>query len=220
MLPVRLARSSSIQSRAPDSLDDQLLKVVVIGDVTVGKTSLIQRYVNNTYKEGYKATIGVDFSLKQIRWSNTCSIKLQLWDIAGQERFASITRAYYRGADGCFLLFDLSNSATLRRAARWKEDLDAKCRLPDGSPVPCLLLANKSDLRQRQVTKEEIRDLCQKYAFVGCREVSVKDNINVAESVRFLVDIIMGQSHLANSPTKTTQLQDSHPAARRKFCAC
>ncbi|KAK7101746.1 ras-related protein Rab-7L1-like [Littorina saxatilis] len=208
-----------------EATGELLMKVVVIGDVTVGKTSLIQRYVNNTFREGYKATIGVDFSLKQIQWSDVCTIKLQLWDIAGQERFASITRAYYRDADGCLLLFDVTNLASFRRAATWKEDLDSKCRLPDGAPVPCLLLANKSDLsHKRQVSRDEIRALCGKYPFIGWREISVKDNVNISQSLSYLVDFMLGQScvqsHKYHKQLFREDVGQIDTSRRKWMCAC
>ncbi|XP_005428179.1 ras-related protein Rab-7L1 [Geospiza fortis] len=85
----------------------------------------------------------VDFALKVVQWSESETVRLQLWDIAGQERFTSMTRLYYREASACVIMFDVTNSSTFSNSQKWKQDLDSKLVLPDGSPVPCLLLANK-----------------------------------------------------------------------------
>ncbi|NWZ97570.1 RAB7L protein, partial [Nesospiza acunhae] len=85
----------------------------------------------------------VDFALKVVQWSESETVRLQLWDIAGQERFTSMTRLYYREASACVIMFDVTNSSTFSNSQKWKQDLDSKLALPDGSPVPCLLLANK-----------------------------------------------------------------------------
>ncbi|RXM95746.1 Ras-related protein Rab-7L1 [Acipenser ruthenus] len=122
---------------------DYLFKVLVIGDREVGKTSLVQRYVNDKFSKHYKSTVGVDFAVKVIQWSDTETVRLQLWDIAGQERFASMTRIYYKEASGCFIVFDVMNPTTLNNSLKWKQDLDSKVMRADGSPVPCMLLANK-----------------------------------------------------------------------------
>lgn len=87
--------------------------------------------------------IGVDFALKVLRWDPDTVVRLQLWDIAGQERFGSMTRVYYKEAVGAFVVFDVTRSATLEAVPKWKADLDAKVALPDGRPIPTVLLANK-----------------------------------------------------------------------------
>uniref|UniRef100_A0A0A9WWE0 Ras-related protein Rab-7L1 n=1 Tax=Lygus hesperus TaxID=30085 RepID=A0A0A9WWE0_LYGHE len=126
-------------------LPEKLFKVIIIGDPTVGKTSFIQRYVQNSFARDYKGTVGVDFALKVLHWYDSQVIKLQLWDIAGQERFTWMTRVYYKDAHGCVIMFDLSNKNSFENTLKWKKDLDSKCSLADGSPVPCMLLANKEE---------------------------------------------------------------------------
>uniref|UniRef100_A0A8D1LSX6 Ras-related protein Rab n=1 Tax=Sus scrofa TaxID=9823 RepID=A0A8D1LSX6_PIG len=122
---------------------DHLFKVLVVGDAAVGKTSLVQRYSQDSFSKHYKSTVGVDFALKVLQWSDSEVVRLQLWDIAGQERFTSMTRLYYRDASACVIMFDVTNATTFSNSQRWKQDLDSKLTLPNGGPVPCLLLANK-----------------------------------------------------------------------------
>jgi len=170
-----------------------LFKVLIIGDPTVGKTSFVQRYVNNLFRRDYKMTIGVDFALKVIKWSDTQNIKMQLWDIAGQERFTSMTRVYYKDAHACIIMFDLTQRLTFQNAVKWKKDLDLKCTLQDGSPVPCLLLANKCDLSHREIEQAEIEEMCKEHDFVGWTEISVKEGLMVEESMRFLIEEMMSK---------------------------
>lgn len=118
---------------------------MVVGDLGVGKTSLIQRYVHNIFNREYKATIGVDFAYKLIQISRNKVVRLQLWDIGGQERFGNMTRVYYREAVGALIVFDLTRNVTLETVKKWKSDIDSKVRLQDAyeSPIPVVLLANK-----------------------------------------------------------------------------
>ncbi|XP_013384092.1 ras-related protein Rab-7L1 [Lingula anatina] len=168
---------------------EKLFKVIIIGDPTVGKTSFVQRYVNDSYRRDYKGTIGVDFALKVVKWSDRETVKLQLWDIAGQERFTSMTRVYYKDAHACIIMFDLLQKSTFNNAIKWKKDLDSKCTLPDGSNVPCLLLGNKCDLhQQRKVDQEEIETMCKENEFLDWKEISVKENIMIEESMRCLLE--------------------------------
>lgn len=143
---------------------EHLYKILVIGELGTGKTSFIKRYVHQFFSNNYRATIGVDFALKVIPWDENTIVRLQLWDIAGrypswkdkafvrdfslfsrigQERFGNMTRVYYKEAVGAFIVFDVTRSATFDAVAKWKQDLDAKVQLPDGSNIPCVLLANK-----------------------------------------------------------------------------
>lgn len=209
-------------------MSEVLFKVLIIGDPTVGKTSFVQRYVNNMFRRDYKMTIGVDFALKVIKWSDTQNIKLQLWDIAGQERFTSMTRVYYKDAHACIVMFDLTQRPTFQNAVRWKKDLDHKCELQDGTPVPCLLLANKCDLNQREISQAEIEDVCKDNDFVGWTEISVKESLMVEESMRFLIEEMMSKHtafddfsdslRLPTSPVIRPSQNDTPPSSSR--CGC
>lgn len=147
-----------------------MYKILVIGDLGTGKTSIIKRYVHRFFTQHYRATIGVDFALKVLNWDENTLIRLQLWDIAGkksiitpktstwaektwrtiilydvsgQERYGNMTRVYYKEAVGAFIVFDVTRKNTFDSVTNWKSDLDSKVQLPDGSPIPCVLLANK-----------------------------------------------------------------------------
>ena len=90
-----------------------LFKILVIGELGTGKTSFIKRYVHQFFSDHYRATIGVDFALKVLQWDEDGTVvRLQLWDIAGQERFSSMTRAYYKGAVGAVVMFDQVSTNT------------------------------------------------------------------------------------------------------------
>lgn len=119
-------------------------KILVVGDLGTGKTSILRRFVHNTFTSHYKSTIGVDFALKIIQHESDMTINLQLWDIAGQERFGNITRVYYKGAVGAFVVYDVSRAITFQNVLKWKNDLDTKVQLPKGrGNIPVVLLANK-----------------------------------------------------------------------------
>jgi len=135
---------------------EYIFKVLVIGELGSGKTSLIKRYVHDFFTQHYRATIGVDFALKVVHHNDHTLVRLQLWDIAGQERFGNMTRVYYRDAAAAFVVFDLTRIATFEAAAKWKDDLDMKVVTGDGSRVPAILLANKCDLREESTVMNMI----------------------------------------------------------------
>ncbi|XP_077190871.1 ras-related protein Rab-7L1 isoform X3 [Paroedura picta] len=105
-----------------------------------------------------------------------------------------MTRLYYREASACIIMFDVTSVSTFTSCGKWKQDLDSKLKLPDGSPVPCLLLANKCDLSPWAVTREEIDHFSKENAFTGWTETSVKENKNVNESMRVLIEKMMSMS--------------------------
>ncbi|KAE8623627.1 hypothetical protein XENTR_v10005678 [Xenopus tropicalis] len=141
----------------------------------------------------------VDFALKVVQWSDTETVRLQLWDIAGQERFASMTRLYYKQASACVIMFDLTNSESFRNCQMWKDDLDNKVILPNGDFVPCILLANKCDLSPWAVSRQQIDQFSKENNFIGWTETSVKENININESMRVLIERMMASREAGNS---------------------
>jgi len=172
--------------------NEHLYKVLVIGELGTGKTSIIKRYVHQFFSQHYRATIGVDFALKVVHWDQNTVIRLQLWDIAGQERFGNMTRVYYKEAVGAFIVFDVTRTSTFESVAKWKQDLDAKVQLPDGSPIPCVLLANKCDQPKEGIvaTPGKLDEYCKEKGFAGWFETSAKDNINIDDAAKFLVGTV------------------------------
>lgn len=127
---------------------DMIFKILVIGDPNVGKTSIVHRYTSDLFTEKYKATIGVDFALKTVLLSNIPGsepkkVYLQLWDLAGQERVKQLTRVYYEGAAGIFLVFDVSSIQSLDSIKSWYSVIRESLQ---ETKIPIFLLANKCDL--------------------------------------------------------------------------
>ncbi|XP_077206656.1 ras-related protein Rab-32 [Paroedura picta] len=184
-------RSSGGSAGAGDCRE-HLFKVLVIGELGVGKTSIIKRYVHQLFSQHYRATIGVDFALKVLNWDSKTLVRLQLWDIAGQERFGNMTRVYYKEAVGALVVFDVTRGSTFDAVCKWKHDLDSKVLLPNGNPIPAVLLANKCDQKRDGGQNPSSMDqFCKDGGFVGWFETSAKDDINIDEAARFLVEHIL-----------------------------
>jgi Ras-related protein Rab-32 len=172
--------------------NDLLLKVLVIGESACGKTSLIRRYVHGIFQASVKGTIGVDFALKVVNWEQRRNITLQVWDIAGQERYGQMTRVYYQAAVGALVVYDVSRSTTFDAVSKWKEDVDSKVHMQDGQPIPCVLVGNKSDLTPDVVRSKETMDAyCRQHNFVSYFETSAKDELNVAAAFQALIASIL-----------------------------
>ncbi|KAH7827458.1 Rab32B2 [Monocercomonoides exilis] len=168
-----------------------LFKVLVVGDYAVGKTSLIKRYVSNVFNTNYKLTIGVDYCEKSIDWGDGVTISLQLWDIAGHERFGHMTSVYYKHAIASLIVFDLARPETLETSLKWKEDINSRISLADGRSIPFMLLANKCDLPEVSIDREYLNRFVEENGFVGWMETSARTNKNIDSAVRMLVRSIL-----------------------------
>jgi small GTP-binding protein len=129
---------------------DYLFKTVLIGDSGVGKSNLLSRFTKNEFNLESKTTIGVEFATKSVVLEGKV-VKAQIWDTAGQERYRAITSAYYRGAVGALLVYDICKPATLENASRWLKEL----RDHADSHVVVMLVGNKTDLKHLRAIKQE-----------------------------------------------------------------
>lgn len=155
------------------------VKVVVIGNSAVGKTSLIQQFEHARFTEHFKPTIGADFSNKEIQLDDRIVI-LQIWDTAGQERFQSLSSAFYRGADCCALVYDITKPETFEALLNWKQIFMAKSAPSNPETFPFLVIGNKVDLEdQRKVSSLEAKKFCQQNGNMLFFEASAKNNLNV-----------------------------------------
>jgi len=139
---------------AEQSNYDYLFKIVLIGDSGVGKSNLLSRFTRNEFNLESKSTIGVEFATRSINVDGK-TVKAQIWDTAGQERYRAITAAYYRGAVGALLVYDIAKQATYASVTRWLKEL----RDHADSNIVITLVGNKSDLKHlRAVPTEEAKN--------------------------------------------------------------
>mmetsp|Transcript_39300 Transcript_39300/g.113675 ORF Transcript_39300/g.113675 Transcript_39300/m.113675 type:complete len:212 (-) Transcript_39300:124-759(-) len=164
---------------------DYLFKVVLIGDSGVGKSNLLSRFTRDEFNLESKSTIGVEFATKSIT-TNGKVIKAQIWDTAGQERYRAITSAYYRGAVGALLVYDLSKRVTFENLERWLQEL----RDHADANIVIMLVGNKGDLRHlRAVGQDEALAFAEKHG-LACIETSALESTNVETAfMRLLSEI-------------------------------
>ncbi|KAE8726101.1 Ras-related protein RABA3 [Hibiscus syriacus] len=137
------------QENVPEKID-YVYKVVVIGDSAVGKTQILSRFTKNEFCFDSKSTIGVEFQTRTVTIKNKL-VKAQIWDTAGQERYRAVTSAYYRGALGAMLVYDITKRQTFDHVARWLEELRAHA----DSSIVIMLIGNKADIVDHRAVPTE-----------------------------------------------------------------
>ncbi|XP_034401920.1 ras-related protein Rab-25-like [Cyclopterus lumpus] len=162
---------------ASDELYNFVFKVVLIGESGVGKSNILSRFTKNEFNHDSRTTIGVEFSTRTVHLDNY-TIKAQIWDTAGLERYRAITSAYYRGAVGALLVYDISKHLTYESADRWLKEL-----FDHADPhIVVMLVGNKRDLESlRTVPTEEGKDFAEKRGLMFM-ETSALDSTNVEDA--------------------------------------
>lgn len=166
---------------SPAASFDHLFKIVLVGDSGVGKSNLLSRFTRNTFTEDEKSTIGVEFATRIVPMKDGKKVKAQIWDTAGQERYRAITNAYYRGALGAMLVYDVTKQATFDNIPRWLREL----RDHANRDIVLVLVGNKCDLvnstAEREVAEEQARELAEEYN-LPFLETSAKSGLRVEEA--------------------------------------
>jgi small GTP-binding protein len=165
---------------------DEKCQLLVIGDSTVGKTSILQRYVDSKFSQSHLATVGIDYFTKDITINNKI-IRVKVWDTAGQERYKSLTNAFFRNAQGIMLVFDVSNMDSFDNLKFWIENIKQNIGESDG--IKKIVIGNKSDL-QREVKREEAEQFA-KNNDIEYFETSAKLNTGINEAVQYLVGKVL-----------------------------
>eukprot|EP00746_Dinoflagellata_sp_MGD_P086950 gnl/MRDRNA2_/MRDRNA2_34474_c0_seq1.p1 gnl/MRDRNA2_/MRDRNA2_34474_c0~~gnl/MRDRNA2_/MRDRNA2_34474_c0_seq1.p1 ORF type:complete len:211 (+),score=44.99 gnl/MRDRNA2_/MRDRNA2_34474_c0_seq1:99-731(+) len=203
-----------------------LLKVIILGDSGVGKTSLMNQYVNRRFTNQYKATIGADFLPKEVIIDDK-PVTMQIWDTAGQERFQSLGVAFYRGADCCVLVYDMTDAKTFQSLDNWRSEFLVQASPRDPDNFPFVVLGNKCDMeRQRKVTAAQVSAWCAKNSNIPHHETSAKDAINVDEAFREIARRALAQERVEEQvylpQTLTLNNQNQMTTGRQTSgdCAC
>ncbi|XP_061192550.1 ras-related protein Rab-3 isoform X2 [Saccostrea echinata] len=216
------ANDSKWQKDAADQNFDYMFKLLIIGNSSVGKTSFLFRYADDSFTSAFVSTVGIDFKVKTV-FRQDKRVKLQIWDTAGQERYRTITTAYYRGAMGFILMYDVTNEESFNAVMDWCTQIKTHA----WSNCCVCLVGNKCDLEaSREVSTQRGQDLASELG-LEFFETSAKENINVKAVFERLVDIIcdkMSESldqdpSLVNSQTKGTRLTEN-PNPESGSCQC
>ncbi|MEM1658483.1 MAG: Rab family GTPase [Candidatus Jordarchaeales archaeon] len=163
-----------------------VFKVVMVGDPSVGKTSLVMRYVKGFFEYDYKATVGTQIMSKEVQVKGL-TVKLMIWDIGGQEKFNTLAPAYYKGAAGGLAVFDLTRKETFENLSKWISRL----RTYANPNVSIVIVGNKSDLvDERQVSLEEAMELAEKIG-VPYIETSAKSGKNVIKVFEIIAEKVV-----------------------------
>jgi len=157
-----------------------LLKVIILGDSGVGKTCLMHQYVHNQFSKQYRATIGADFLTKEISVDDKL-VTLQIWDTSGLERFQSLGVAFYRGADSCLLVYDITDKKSFEALESWMDEFLNQAAPPNPDQFPFVIVGNKSDLAEtkRKVSDTTARLWSSSKNEIPYFETSAKNAINV-----------------------------------------
>lgn len=162
--------------------EEYLLKLVVIGDSAVGKSNLLSRFARNEFDANSKATIGVEFQTQVVEIDGK-EVKAQIWDTAGQERFRAVTSAYYRGAVGALIVYDISRRTTFDSVKRWLDELNTHC----DTTVARMLVGNKCDLENiRDVSVDEGKSLAEEEGLFFM-ETSALNSTNVQTAFEIVI---------------------------------
>jgi small GTP-binding protein len=204
-----------------------VLKILVVGEMGVGKSALILQYVRGFFSEFYRSQIGVDFANKELEWDDHTSIYLQLWDIQGQGRFGNMTHFYYQEAIAAFIVFDATRVYTFDNVALWKDDIDSKVRTPKGNPLPCLLLGTKIDLcpdGKWFKTPEDMEVYVKQHGFIGFVETSAKCGTGIEEAFNTLVQYLTEHEieipEPEIEPLEDEEIEEDRAERESKKCDC
>lgn len=175
----------SWQKDAADQNFDYMFKLLIIGNSSVGKTSFLFRYADDSFTSAFVSTVGIDFKVKTV-FRQDKRVKLQIWDTAGQERYRTITTAYYRGAMGFILMYDVTNEESFSSVHDWCTQI--KTYSWDNAQV--ILVGNKCDMEDERVISYERGKQLADSLGLEFFETSAKENINVRAVFERLVDMI------------------------------
>ena len=166
------------------------LRIILVGDSNVGKTSLINRFMGNDFQENYQCTINVDFKIKTITFSSSIAAELKIWDTCGQERFKSLTSKYFKDAHGVVLVFDVSDLSTFKNLPFWLKEIKNKSNSKIQPEI--ILVANKIDLKDRKVTNETGKEFANKNKIMYV-ETSAKNGLNIDSPFEKLANVLINK---------------------------
>ena len=175
------------------------LKIIVVGNANTGKTSFVNRWTKNQFHENYKATIVSEFGYKIFNYKGNV-YRIQVWDLAGQDRNTTMTKVFCKDSHGVIILSDVTNKSSLEATINWKKTIDDSVLFFDNTPLPMMLVQNKSDLIDPSEKNEiELDDFSKKNGFLCSYYTSVKEGININESMNDFLERVIKKTEGLNN---------------------
>ncbi|GMG19613.1 unnamed protein product [Ambrosiozyma monospora] len=199
-----------------------VLKVIILGDSGVGKTSLMQQFINGKFSQQYKATIGADFLPKDMIIDDR-QATMQIWDTAGQERFQSLGVAFYRGSDCCVLVYDVTNTKSFENLQSWRDEFLIQANIKDPDNFPFVVIGNKIDVKEnkRLISSKKAQSLCNSLGNLPYFETSAKEAVNVEQAFDVVARNALQQEESADFNDDYTDAVNIHvDGDNYNSCAC
>ncbi|KAI4882542.1 hypothetical protein NFI96_034474 [Prochilodus magdalenae] len=200
---------------------DVLFRMLLLGDSGVGKTCLLCRFTDNDFLSQHVSTVGVDFKMKTLQVDGI-KVRAQIWDTAGQERYQTITKQYYRRAQGIFLVYDITSALSFHNVVKWASDIDEYA----SHTVQKILIGNKSDEEhRRQVATEQGNKLANSYG-MDFFETSARTCCNITESFTRLTELVLQANRkdldtmLPSSEDDLAVIQPEEEEDKYATCSC
>ena len=196
-----------------------VLKLLLLGDSSVGKTSILLKYISNKFDESSISTVGVDYMDKIIDY-NKFKIKLQIWDTSGEEKFRTITKNFYRNADGLLVVFDLTKKESYDHIKSWLDEAKE-----NNDKLKTLLIGNKLDLKDERIVAIDVAKQFAEKNNLKYIETSAKDGTNINESFQAIIDLLFdGKSseeilhEFTKQDSSLSVVDDSMEVKKKKAC--
>lgn len=195
---------------------DYLFKILLLGDSSVGKTCFLLRFADDTFNENHMLTVGVDYRLQMVKLQNEKVVKMQIWDTAGQDRFRTITKNYYKGAHGILLIYDVTSLQSFMNIRNWIIQVNDNTN----EKVKIILVANKiDDVDNRKISREEGEKIANEYK-LNYIETSAKENINVEESFKNIAEEIQKSGIVVQEKNTNVKLNNKNVKKDLKKNCC
>ena len=201
------------------SKNEIMFKVITLGDSGVGKTSIIRRYANNIFDENVLSTIGVGFAFKEVELSNKKKIKLKLIDTAGQEKFKSLAKSYFKNVDGVLFVYSFEILESFQNLKEWIKLFNSNHYGKNG--IPMFLVGNKSDLEEKDDVENNeklVKEFLNEYNDLKYYKTSAKKDISINELFKELAEKIFAAYGKGGVHTQNSQLLKNFDEEKKQHC--
>ena len=200
---------------------DQKCQFIIIGDATVGKTSILSRFSDGTFSTNYLATVGLE-NITKDEVIDDKTIRIKIWDTAGQERYKSLAKSFYRNAEGVILVYDVTNLETYENLKFWLESIKNNME-SDMSEIPIIIIGNKIDCDEREVKREEAEKFWKDQGYPYF-ETSAKTGENIDMTIKYLVKKVInikeGKKDDEAENIKLEKNEENKNNEEAKKCGC